>query len=235
MNFIKDIKNRLNNALKEAAQTASDGIKEKEENPERVEQDGFWGGFKRLWGGVFGEDWGYELGIKAGAVIDFLKAMNKDCEDALNGQVKSFKIDFRTELYKEVLPILREIINDESLIDEVAFKKSVHAVTDKIKFEEFDYTEIPSEIEGQTGFLKGDKALQFIESVKKHVKDFEADAKSDVKKYCTYLEKNLEKQDFANGVLSKLKKDTQNLQNQVQNKEQSIAQIDAQIKALKEI
>ncbi|GAA7002682.1 dynamin family protein [Helicobacter pylori] len=235
LNFIKDIKNRLNNALKEAAQTTSDGIKEKEENPERVEQDGFWGGFKRLWGGVFGEDWGYELGIKAGAVIDFLKAMNKDCEDALNGQVKSFKIDFRTELYKEVLPILREIINDESLIDEVAFKKSVHAVTDKIKFEEFDYTEIPSEIEGQTGFLKGDKALQFIESVKKHVKDFEADAKSDVKKYCTYLEKNLEKQDFANGVLSKLKKDTQNLQNQVQNKEQSIAQIDAQIKALKEI
>lgn len=42
LNFIKDIKNRLNNALKEAAQTASDGIKEKEENPERVEQDGFW-------------------------------------------------------------------------------------------------------------------------------------------------------------------------------------------------
>ncbi|GAA7975775.1 hypothetical protein JP0546_09150 [Helicobacter pylori] len=168
-------------------------------------------------------------------MIDFLKAMNKDCEDALNGQVKSFKIDFRTELYKEVLPILREIINDESLIDEVAFKKSVHAVTDKIKFEEFDYIEIPSEIEGQTGFLKGDEALQFIESVKKHVKDFKADTKSDVKKYCTYLEKNLEKQDFANGVLSKLKKDTQNLQNQVQNKAQSIAQIEGQIKALKEI
>ncbi|GAA8404359.1 dynamin family protein [Helicobacter pylori] len=99
LNFIKDIKNRLNNALKEAVQTASDGIKEKEENPERVEQDGFWGGFKRLWGGVFGEDWGYESGIKAGAVIDFLKEMNKDCEDALNDQVKSFKIDFKKELY----------------------------------------------------------------------------------------------------------------------------------------
>ncbi|GHQ68094.1 hypothetical protein VN0401_11730 [Helicobacter pylori] len=56
LNFIKDIKNRLNNALKKAAQTASDGIKEKEENPERVEQDGFWGDFKRLWGVVFGED-----------------------------------------------------------------------------------------------------------------------------------------------------------------------------------
>ncbi|GAA7554972.1 dynamin family protein [Helicobacter pylori] len=210
VNFIENIKNRLNNALKKAAQMASDGIKEKEENPERVEQDGFLGSYKRFWGWIFGKDWGYESGIKAGAVIDFLKAMNKDCEDALNGQVKSFKIDFRTELYKEVLPILREIINDESLIDEVAFKKSVHAVTDKIKFEEFDYTEIPSEIEGQTGFLKGDEALQFIESVKKHVKDFKADTKSDVKKYCTYLEKNLEKQDFANGVLSKLKKDTQN-------------------------
>ncbi|WP_240446668.1 dynamin family protein [Helicobacter pylori] len=218
LNFIKDIKNRLNNALKEAAQTASDGIKEKEENPERVEQDGFWGGFKRLLGGVFGEDWGYESGIKAGAVIDFLKEMNKDCEDALNDQVKSFKIDFKKELYAKVFPILREIINDESLIDEIAFKKSVHAVTDKIKFEEFDHTDIPSEIEGQTGFLKGDEAKQFIESVESYVRGFEDKTQTDVKNYCTYLEEKLGEQDFANGVLSKLKKDMQNLQNQVQNK-----------------
>ncbi|MGL2368997.1 dynamin family protein [Helicobacter pylori] len=235
LNFIKDIKNRLNNVLKKAAQTASDGIKEKEENPERVEQDGFWGGFKRLWGGVFGEDWGYESGIKAGAVIDFLKEMNKDCEDALNDQVKSFKIDFKKELYAKVFPILREIINDDSLIDEVAFKKSVHAVTDKIEFKEFDHTDIPSEIEGQTGFLKGDEVKQFIESVESYVRGFEDKTQTDVKNYCTYLEEKLGEQDFANGVLSKLKKDTQNLQNQVQNKAQSLTQLDAQIKALKEI
>ncbi|GAA7987180.1 dynamin family protein [Helicobacter pylori] len=212
LNFIKDIKNRLNNALKEAAQTASDGIKEKEENPERVEQDGFWGGFKRLWGGVFGEDWGYESGIKAGAVIDFLKEMNKDCEDALNDQVKSFKIDFKKELYAKVLLVLREIINDDSLIDEVAFKKSVHAVTDKIKFKEFDHTDIPSEIEGQTGFLKGDEVKQFIESVKSYVRGFEDKTLRDVKEYCTYLEKELENQNFADSY-SKLVEKTQNLKN----------------------
>ncbi len=234
LNFIKDIKNRLNNALKEAAQTASDDIKEKEENPERVAQDGFWGDFKRFWGGVFGKDWGYESGIKAGAVIDFLKEMNKDCEDALNDQVKSFKIDFKKELYAKVFPVLREIINDESLIDEIAFKKSVHAVTDKIKFEEFDHTDIPSEIEGQTGFLKGDEVKQFIESVKSYVRGFEDKTLRDVKEYCTYLEKELENQNFADSY-SKLVEKTQNLKNQVQNKAQSIAQLDAQIKALKEI
>ncbi|WRF40755.1 dynamin family protein [Helicobacter pylori] len=234
LNFIKDIKNRLNNALKEAAQTASDGIKEKEENPERVAQDGFWGDFKRFWGGVFGEDWGYESGIKAGAVIDFLKEMNKDCEDALNDQVKSFKIDFKKELYAKVLPVLREIINDDSLIDEVAFKKSVHAVTDKIEFKEFDHTDIPSEIEGQTGFLKGDEVKQFIESVKSYVRGFEDKTLRDVKEYCTYLEKELENQNFADSY-SKLVEKTQNLKNQVQNKAQSIAQLDVQIKALKEI
>ncbi|GAA6970416.1 hypothetical protein AOH369_13190 [Helicobacter pylori] len=234
LNFIKDIKNRLNNALKKAAQTASDGIKEKEENPERVEQDGFWGGFKRLWGGVFGKDWGYELGIKAGAVINFLKEMNKDCEDALNDQVKSFKIDFRKELYAKVLFKLREIIRDDSLIDEVAFKKSVHAVTNKIEFKEFDHTDIPSEIEGQTGFLKGDEVKQFIESVESYVRGFEDKTLRDVKEYCTYLEKELENQNFADSY-SKLVEKTQNLKNQVQNKAQSIAQLDAQIKALKEI
>ncbi len=37
------------------------------------------------------------------------------------------------------------------------------------------------------------------------------------------------------GVLSKLKNDMQNLKNQVQNKVQSIAQLDAKIKALKGI
>ncbi|GAA8852774.1 hypothetical protein BTM165_08950 [Helicobacter pylori] len=198
-------------------------------------QDGFWGDFKRFWGGVFGKDWGYESGIKAGAVVDYLIEMHKICENALNDSVKSFKIDFRKELYAKVLPILREIINDESLIDEIAFKKSVHAVTDKIEFKEFDHTDIPSEIEGQTGFLKGDEVKQFIESVKSYVRGFEAKVKNDMKGYIKVLNENLEKQDFANGVLSKLKKDTQNLQNQVQNKAQSIAQLDAQIKALKEI
>ncbi len=65
------------------------------------------------------------------------------------------------------------------------------------------------------------------------MRDFEAEAKNDVKEYCTDLAKELGKQDFANGVLSKLKKDLQTLKNQVQNKEQSIAQLDAKIKALK--
>ncbi|GAA7085653.1 hypothetical protein ID0203_09260 [Helicobacter pylori] len=151
----------------------------------------------------------------------------------LNDQVKSFKIDFRKELYKEVFPILREIINDNSLIDEVAFKKSVHAFTDKIEFEEFDYTDIPSEIEGQTGFLKGDEAKQFIESVESYVRGFEDKTLRDVKKYCTYLEE-LKNQNFVD-LHSKLVEEMQNLRNQVQNKAQSIAQLDAQIKALKEI
>ncbi|GAA7050086.1 dynamin family protein [Helicobacter pylori] len=250
--FIKNIRDGLDETLKKAIQKASEGAqKEKKEEKEtkyyteRVKQEGAWGSFKRNFLWWADDDAGYDevlrtetievTTIKAGAVVNYLEEMHKICEKTLNDSVGSFKIDFKKELYKEIFSKLREIINDDSLIDEVAFKKSVHAVMDKIKFEEFDYTEIPSEIGGQTGFLKGDEALQFIESVKKHVKDFKADTESDVKKYCTYLEKNLEKQDFANGVLSKLKKDTQNLQNQVQNKEQSIAQIDAQIKALKEI
>ncbi len=106
---------------------------------------------------------------------------------------------------------------------------------DKIKFEEFDHTDIPSEIGAKTGFLKGDEAKQFIESVESYVRGFKDKTLKDVKKYCTYLDKELKNQNFAAGVLSNLKKDMQNLKNQVQNKEQSIAQLDAKIKALKEI
>ncbi|WP_187837218.1 dynamin family protein [Helicobacter pylori] len=241
--FIKNTRDGLNETLTKAIRTASTLAREEEEEEyytKRVKQSGLFGSFKRNFLSWADDDAGYDevsrtrVVVKAGAVVDYLIEMHKICEKALNDSVKSFKIVFRKELYAKVFPVLRQIIRDDDLIDEVVFKKSVHAVTDKIKFEEFHYT-LPSEIGAKTGFLKGDGAVQFIQSVEKHLKDFEAETENDVKEYCTDLRKNLEKQDFANGVLSKLKKDMQNLHNQAQNKEQSIAQLDAKIKALKEI
>ncbi len=249
--FIKNIRDGLNEALNESIKKADRSIRKEEKTEEkkehyreRVPQKGLWGRIKRAFFSWAGNNVGYDkvlctetivvTTVKAGAVIDFLKEMHKICENALNDSVKSFKIDFKKELYAKVFPVLREIINDDSLIDEVAFKKSVHAVTDKIEFKEFDHTDIPSEIEGQTGFLKGDEVKQFIESVKSYVRGFEDKTLRDVKEYCTYLEKELENQNFADSY-SKLVEKTQNLKNQVQNKAQSIAQLDAQIKALKEI
>ncbi len=245
--FIKNTRDGLNETLAKAIQKASAGAqkeekieKETKRYTERVKQGGL-GGWARFFGGIFNEkDWGYNevrctrAVVKAGAVVDLLIEMHEHCEKALNDSVGSFKIVFKKELYAKVFPVLRQIIRDDDLIDEVAFKKSVHAVTDGIKFKEFYYT-LPSEMGAQTGFLKGDGAVQFAQSVETHLRDFEAESKNDVKEYCTDLENKLGKQDFANGVLSRLKKDLQTLKNQVQNKEQSIAQLDAKIKALKGI
>ncbi len=241
--FIKNIRDGLNETLTKAIQKASAGAREEEKEErytERVKQGGLFGSFKRNFLFWADDDAGYdEVGrtravVKAGTVVDLLIEMHEICEKALNDSVGSFKIVFKKELYAKVFSVLRQIINDDDLIDEVAFKKSVHAVTDGIKFGEFDYT-LPSEIGAKTGFLRGNGAVQFIQSVEKHLRDFEAESKNDVKGYIKVLNENLEKQDFANGVLSTLKKDMQNLKNQVQNKEQSIAQLDAQIKALKGI
>lgn len=66
------------------------------------------------------------------------------------------------------------------------------------------------------------------------MKDFEAKVKNDMKDYIKVLNENLKDQNFADSH-SKLVEEMQNLENQVQNKAQSIAQLDAQIKALKEI
>ncbi|QJW29630.1 dynamin-like GTPase family protein [Helicobacter pylori] len=241
--FIKNIRDGLDETLTKAIQKAKVGAENEEKEEyytERVKQSGLFGSFKRNFLWWADDDAGYNevlctrAVVKAGAVVDYLIEMHKICEKALNDSVGSFKIVFKKELYAKVFPVLRQIINDDDLIDEAAFKKSVHAVTDGIKFGEFDYT-LPSEIGAKTGFLKGYGAVQFIQSVETHLRDFEAETENDVKEYCTDLEKELGKQDFANGVLSKLKKDLQTLKNQVQNKEQSIAQLDAQIKALKGI
>ncbi len=244
LHFINNIRVGLEETLKKAIQTAKTRSREEEEEEryiERVKQGGAWGSFKRNFLWWADDDAGYDevertrATIKAGAVVDYLTEMHERCENALNDSANSFKVVFRKELYAKVFKQLREIISDD-LIDEVAFKRSVMAVLDSIEFKEFDYADkLPGEIRGKTGNLKGDEADAFIQSVKMHVRNFEAEAKKDVKEYCTDLENKLGKQDFANGVLSKLQQDMQNLHNQAQNKEQSIAQLEKQIKALKGI
>lgn len=244
LHFIKNTRDGLNETLTKAIRTAKTRSREEEEEEhyiERVKQGGL-GGLARWFGSVVGEkDWGYNevertrAVIKAGAVLDYLTEMHERCESALNDSARSFKIVFKKELYAKVFKQLREIIPDD-LIDEVAFKKSVMAVLDSIEFKEFDYTDkLPSEIRGKTGNLKGDEADAFIQSVGNYVRDFEAETKKDVKGYIQGLRETLEKQNFASDTLKKLQKDMQNLHNQAQNKEQSIAQLDAKIKALKEI
>ncbi len=241
LHFINNIRVGLEEALKKAIQTAKMRSREEEEEEhyiERVKQGGL-GGLARWFGSVIGEkDWGYNevertrVTIKAGAVLDYLTEMHERCESALNDSANSFKVDFRKELYAKVFSQLREIISDD-LIDEMAFKKSVEAVLNPIEFEEFDYADkLPGEIRGKTGFLKGDEANAFIQSVGNYVRGFKAETKKDVKDYIGDLREILEKQNFASGTLKKLQENMQNLHNQVQNKEQSIAQLEKQIKAL---
>ncbi|PDX43532.1 dynamin family protein [Helicobacter pylori] len=244
LHFINKIRAGLDETLKKAIQTAKVGAREEEEEEhyiERVKQGGL-GGLARWFGSIVGEkDWGYNevertrTTIKAGAVLDYLAEMHERCESALNDSANSFKVVFKKELYAKVFKQLREIISDD-LIDEVAFQKSVMAVLDSIEFKEFDYADkLPGEIRGKTGNLKGDKANVFIQSVEMHVRNFKDETKNDVKGYIQGLRENLEKQNFASDTLKKLKENMQNLQNQVQNKVQSIAQLDAKIQALKEI
>ncbi len=244
LHFINNIRVGLEETLKKAIQTAKVGAREEEKEErytERVKQGGLFGSFKRNFLSWADDDAGYNevertrAVIKAGAVVDYLIKMHESCESALNDSTNSFKVVFKKELYAKVFSQLHAIISDD-LIDEVAFKKSVMAVLDRIEFEEFDYADkLPGEIGGKTGDLKGDEADAFIKSVEKHVRNFKAETREDVEGYIQGLRETLEKQNFASDTLKKLKENMQNLQNQVQNKEQSIAQLEKQIKALKEI
>ncbi|GAA9897679.1 dynamin family protein [Helicobacter pylori] len=244
LHFINNIRAGLEETLTKAIQTARVSAKKEEEEEhyiERVKQGGLFGSFKRNFLSWADDDAGYDevsrtrAVIKAGAVLDYLNEMHERCESALNDSANSFKVVFKKELYAKVFSQLREIISDD-FIDEVAFKRSVDAVLNSIEFKEFDYADkLPGEIRGKTGFLKGDEADAFIKSVEMHVRNFKDETRKDVKGYIQGLREALEKQNFASDTLKKLQKDMQNLQNQVQNKEQSIAQLDAKIQALKEI
>ncbi len=247
--FFTNLEDGLEKTLEEFIQNTEENNesqkgKDNEHFPKKVKKDGFFGGVARFFGKAFNDEWGYDskevyikvTSVKAGAVVDHLIKMHDDCEKALNRSARSFSKNFKNELYAKVLSRMSEIIHDNSLIDKYAFKKSVMAILDRIEFKEFDYTnKLPSEIGGITGRLKGDEAVAFIKSVDIHVRNFKAETRKDVKNYTNDLRTNLEKQNFASDTLQKLQKDMQNLHDQVQNKEQSIAQLETQIKALKGI
>ncbi len=220
LHFIKNTRDGLNETLTKAIQTAKTRSREEEEEErytERVKQGGLFGSFKRNFLSWADDDAGYNevertrATIKAGAVLDYLTEMHESCEEALNKSTDSFKVVFKKELYAKVFSQLREIISDD-LIDEVAFKRSVEAVLNSIEFEEFDYADkLPGEIRGKTGNLKGDEADAFIQSVGNYVRNFESEAKKDVKGYIQGLRETLERQNFASDTLKKLKENMQNL------------------------
>ncbi|GAA8562883.1 hypothetical protein oki142_09490 [Helicobacter pylori] len=248
--LLESIRKSLNSDLEKFIKAAKNSTtREKEEKTEyytkRVKQDGFFGDVKGFFGDLFGEkSWGYDKVersreitiVKAGAVVDYLEEMNRECQEILNKSVRTFESDFRKEIYQKVFPVLRGIIHDDSLIDERELKKSVDAITDKIKFKKFDYADkLPKKVANATGMLKDDDAIEFMNAAERYVRDFTSQAHDDADTYVDGLRKNLLGQNFGSNLISKLVESAKDLKKQAENQQESLAQIDAQIKALKEI
>ncbi|WP_187908100.1 dynamin family protein [Helicobacter pylori] len=248
--LLESIRKSLNGDLEKFIKAAKNSAaREKEEKTEyyteRVKQDGFFGDVKGFFGDLFGEkSWGYDeversreiTIVKAGAVVDYLEEMNRECQEILNKSVRTFESDFRKGIYQKVFPVLRGIIHDDSLIDERELKKSVDAVTDKIKFKKFDYADkLPKKVANATGMLKDDDAIEFISAAERYVRDFTRQAHDDADTYVDGLRKNLLGQNFGSNLISKLVESAKDLKKQAENQQESLAQIEKQIKALKEI
>ncbi|WRA38708.1 dynamin family protein [Helicobacter pylori] len=248
--LLESIRKSLNSDLEKFIKAAKNSAaREKEEKTEyyteRVKQDGFWGDVKGFFGDLFGEkSWGYDeversreiTIVKAGAVVDYLEEMNRECQEILNKSVRTFESDFRKGIYQKVFPVLRGIIHDDSLIDERELKKSVDAVTDKIKFKKFDYADkLPKKVANATGMLKDDDAIEFMSAAERYVRDFTRQAHDDADTYVDGLRTNLLGQNFGSNLISKLVESAKDLKKQAENQQESLAQIEKQIKALKEI
>ncbi|QQW96248.1 GTPase [Helicobacter pylori] len=248
--LLESIRKSLNSDLEKFIKAAKNSAtREKEEKTEyyteRVKQDGFFGDVKGFFGYLFGEkSWGYDeversreiTIVKAGAVVDYLEEMNRECQEILNKSVRTFESDFRKGIYQKVFPVLRGIIYDDSLIDKRELKKSVDAVTDKIKFKKFDYADkLPKKVANATGMLKDDDAIEFMSAAERYVRDFTRQAHDDADTYVDGLRKNLLGQNFGSNLISKLVESAKDLKKQAENQQESLAQIEKQIKALKEI
>ncbi len=175
-----------------------------------------------------------------GAIEERLEKAAKEKEKIISQRLQSYAESQANNLHSLIAQLLQDLEDEKKRVKNA----DISAIKEQIKaYEKFSGNIEIGFREAYEEFIlhfinkirEGDEAVQFIQSAGNYVRGFEAEAKKDVKDYIGGLRENLKKQNFASDTLKKLEENMQNLHNQVQNKVQSIAQLDAKIQALKGI
>lgn len=172
--------------------------------------------------------------IKAKDVKNDLKELTSKIEEFILKESKDKIRIFRENTYKKVLPILREKAGDENL-DLHQIQKSIRNSVNSIEYPEISYTDIFPNSLNKGGKLKEYEAREFVEEAEKYLLDFKDRVKKDIKNYLSSLEEKLKSQNLGENIFSDYIKKIKELENDLENKELSLAKNDYILKQLESV
>ena len=194
----------------------------------RVKQKGVFGGFKRLFGSLLGQDdWGYDEKVithtetytiaYAGIIRNSLEESLDFIQNIIDLDSKKYIKEWRKSVYKKLIRVLRNTIGDDNL-EVNTLKRALRKVVNSVEFPDIVYSGLPSSLK-KSGTLKGSSAERFLDEAREFVNNLQYEVKKDINNYLENLTYKLSKLDISEEIFKTYHKEMEKLQKEIENKE----------------
>mgnify|MGYP003390414923 FL=1 len=192
-----------------------------------------------FWSLKFGDD-RYEkisydiVVVKAGMIQNALEDLSLYIENSMKNSISEEVNSLKGNIYKQIMQVLEK--NDgEKNLDLHQIQKSVRNIISSLRIPEINYTnKLPNELK-KSGTLKGREAEDFIERAKNYAKSFQRNIIRDIEKHLNTLFGSLKQHNLGEEIFSHYKKEIENLENDIENIEQSLLKNEYILKQLESI
>ena len=192
-----------------------------------------------FWSLKFGDD-RYEkisydiVVVKAGMIQNALEDLSLYIENSMKNSISEEVNSLKGNIYKQIMQVLEKNDGDKNL-DLHQIQKSVRNIISSLRIPEINYTnKLPNELK-KSGTLKGREAEDFIERAKNYAKSFQRNIIRDIEKHLNTLFGSLKQHNLGEEIFSHYKKEIENLENDIENIEQSLLKNEYILKQLESI
>ena len=228
------LKSSLNKEINKYFQNNNDEISKSEDTKTEsyTKDHGFW---SLKFGDDRYEKISYDIVVvKAGMIQNALEDLSLYIENSMKNSISEEVNSLKGNIYKQIMPILEKNDGDKNL-DLHQIQKSVRNIISSLRIPEINYTnKLPNELK-KSGTLKGREAEDFIERAKNYAKSFQRNIIRDIEKHLNTLFGSLKQHNLGEEIFSHYKKEIENLENDIENIEQSLVKNEYILKQLESI
>lgn len=170
--------------------------------------------------------------VKAGRVRTSLENLTGELESLVDLEAKQYVSNWRKEvIFKEIVSTLRNEVGDEKL-DKKIIAKTIRNVLNRIIYPEISYDgNFPKALK-KSGTLKESQAEQFIDEAYNYISNLKLRVKKDIQNYINSLIEILTQENIGKNIFARYIKDLEQLKNDIENKELSLARLNHLLKQL---
>ena len=230
------LKSSLNKEINKYFQNNNDEISKSED----TKKESYIYDKKKAWYDIYIFEERYEkisydvVVVKAGMIQNALEDLSLYIENSMKNSISEEVNSLKGNIYKQIMPVLEKNDGDKNL-DLHQIQKSVRNIISSLRIPEINYTnKLPNELK-KSGTLKGREAEDFIERAKNYAKSFQRNIIRDIEKHLNTLFGSLKQHNLGEEIFSHYKKEIENLENDIENIEQSLLKNEYILKQLESI